>query len=157
MTPQRTVESVYIQLSASEGDDEVTQRDVLDFYTWLRRTENVAEHADISLRPAQQDDADADAETDADTMGAVEIIDMALGHGFEALNLALAYATWRLARPSGPAVTLTTRRGSVTVRGGSEEEIRRIVTALDGVEERSSNRNEDRSRSSDSDQESPGA
>ncbi|WP_196218007.1 effector-associated constant component EACC1 [Streptomyces blattellae] len=126
MERQRSAGSVQISLGASgaEGGDRAT----LDLYAWLRQTADVREHSDISLRPAQPDDTEA--------MGAAEIIDLALGHGFAALNLALAYASWRTARPSAPAVTLTTSRGSVTVHGCSDEEIRRIMAALhDGVPE----------------------
>ncbi|MFF4606450.1 hypothetical protein ACFY12_27430 [Streptomyces sp. NPDC001339] len=124
MERRRSGESVHIRLGTSGAGDGEGERATLDFCAWLRQTPEVREYADISLRPAQQDDAE--------TMGAVEIIDLVLGHGFAALNLALAYASWRGARPSAPAVTLTTSRGSVTVHGGSDEEIGRIVAALHG-------------------------
>ncbi|GAA2612778.1 effector-associated constant component EACC1 [Streptomyces axinellae] len=123
MEARRGSGSVHIQLGASGAEG--TEGPTHDFCSWLRQTADIREHADISLRTASRGTSE--------TMGTVEIIDLALGHGFAALNLALAYASWRNARPSAPTVTLTTSRGSVTVRDGSEEEIRRIVAALDGV------------------------
>ncbi|MFE0175752.1 hypothetical protein ACFWZ2_25875 [Streptomyces sp. NPDC059002] len=120
MECQHNAGRVRIHVGAYGADGE--ERTTLDLYAWLRHTADVREHADISLRPAQQDDAE--------TMGAADVIDMVLNHGFAALNLALAYAAWRTARPAAPSVTLTTGRGSVTVHGASDEDIRRIVTAL---------------------------
>lgn len=106
MECQRSVGSVRIRLGASGADGGA--RATLDFYAWLRQTPDVRDHADVSLRPVEQDDSLRPAQQDdAETMGAVEIIELVLSQGFAALNLALAYASWRTARPSAPAVTLT--------------------------------------------------
>ncbi|MFK4070254.1 hypothetical protein [Streptomyces sp. NPDC029674] len=121
MERQLSARSVQIRLDESgAGGGECA---TLDLYTWLRQTADVRDHADIGLRPARQDG-------DAATMGTVDIIDVLLGHGIAALNLAVAYAAWRTARPSAPAVTVTTGRGSVTVHGASDDEIRRITAVL---------------------------
>ncbi|CCK32639.1 hypothetical protein BN159_8261 [Streptomyces davaonensis JCM 4913] len=92
----------------------------LDLYRWLRRDPDVRGHADLCLG-APADDA---------TMGAADVIDVVLGHGIAALNLALSYVAWRAARPSAPAVTLTVDGVSVTVQGPCDEETVRLLTGL---------------------------
>ncbi|MGI5350471.1 effector-associated constant component EACC1 [Streptomyces sp. CA-250714] len=90
LVPCRRRVQAFLTESGAQGGERAT----LDFYAWLRQTSDVREHAAISLRLAQQDDVE--------TMRAAEIIDLVLGHGFAALNLAVAYASWRATRPSAP-------------------------------------------------------
>ncbi|WP_367126005.1 effector-associated constant component EACC1 [Streptomyces phytohabitans] len=138
MEGEHEVEPVRIRIELSGPGD--VGEDTRDLCAWLRRTLNSREHASVRLLPDPPGGADptdgaaADARTEADgaAYGPVEGIDLALGHGFAALNLAMSYASWRAARPTSPAVTLTGRHGSVTVHDGSAEDIRRIVTALEG-------------------------
>ncbi|WP_371578540.1 hypothetical protein [Streptomyces sp. NBC_01314] len=97
---------------------------LLDLHRWLRQDDDVRRHAQVRLAPPAHPSG---------TMDAVEVIDLVLGQTFAALNLALAYATWRAARPAAPAVTVSSAGVSVTVRDGSEESIRRIVEMLDSL------------------------
>ncbi|WP_438483864.1 effector-associated constant component EACC1 [Streptomyces sp. S186] len=104
--------------TAADDDGGVALRDL---YGWLRQDPDVRNHADLSLEAAQQSPG---------TMGALDVVNMVLGQGFSALNLALSYAAWRAARPTAPAITLTVNGVSITVRDGSEETVRRIVREL---------------------------
>ncbi|MFD4142815.1 MULTISPECIES: hypothetical protein [unclassified Streptomyces] len=103
-----------------EVDDDPDGRTTVDLYRWLRSDSDLRRTADVALRTRGVSGA----------MGAVEIINIVLTQGIAALNLAVTYASWRVARPAAPAVTIDFPGGSITVRDGGEETVRRIVEAL---------------------------
>ncbi|MEV1070090.1 hypothetical protein [Streptomyces sp. NPDC050263] len=107
-----------IRIETTAEDDHGT---VPDLYRWLRQDSDVRRHSVLELVPREQS---------VTTMGTVEIIDMVLGQGLTALNLALSYAAWRTARPAAPPITISVGGGSITVHDASEDTIRRIVEAL---------------------------
>ncbi|MER5214946.1 hypothetical protein ABT063_31470 [Streptomyces sp. NPDC002838] len=108
-----------ITIGPAEQDD--AGMAVVDLYGWLRGDmEFRREVRALSLQ----------SRGEAGTMGATDVIELVLEHGIAALNLAVAYATWRTARPSAPAVTITFPGGTLTVQDGNEETVRRIVEAL---------------------------
>lgn len=110
---------VRITIDSDEQDD--TGVAVADLYGWLRGdTEFRREVEALSLQSRGEPGA----------MGTRDIIELVLDQGIAALNLAVAYATWRAARPSAPAVTITFPGGALTVQDGNEETVRRIVEAL---------------------------
>lgn len=123
---------MHVQIAAAD-DDAV----VADLYRWLREDPEVRQHSTIELVPWQ---------VPAGAMGAAEVINMVLSQGFTALNLALAYASWRTARPAAPPITINLSSGSITVQDASEETVQRIVQALEsagtgwGAEERAGGR-----------------
>ncbi|MEU9385867.1 hypothetical protein AB0D38_35095 [Streptomyces sp. NPDC048279] len=101
---------------------------VRDLYRWLREDPDARRAATPALVPAP----DAPTPPPGTAMGAVEIIELVLGQGFSALNLALAYAAWRGQRPAAPLIVIQLGDGrSVTVQDGSAETVRRIVAALE--------------------------
>ncbi|MER5531386.1 hypothetical protein ABT075_43565 [Streptomyces sp. NPDC002677] len=106
---------------------------VRDLYRWLREDPDVRRSATPTLVPAP----DAAGQRPGTAMGAVEIIELVLGQGFSALNLALAYAAWRGQRPTAPPIVIQLGDGrSVTVHDGSAETVRRIVAALEEPSDR---------------------
>ncbi|MEV8431180.1 hypothetical protein PGH47_00070 [Streptomyces sp. HUAS 31] len=107
-----------IRISVPADESGVTVRDL---YRWLRLDDDVRRHGEVQLVPAERVSG---------TMGAIEVIDLVLGQGIAALNLALAYAAWRSARPGAPPVTVSVDGVSVTVQDGSEESVQRIVSVL---------------------------
>ncbi|QKZ23936.1 effector-associated constant component EACC1 [Streptomyces chartreusis] len=107
-----------IRISVPADESGVTVRDL---YRWLRLDDDVRRHGEVQLVPAEHVSG---------TMGAIEVIDLVLGQAIAALNLALAYAAWRSARPEAPPVTVSVDGVSVTVRDGSEESVQRIVSVL---------------------------
>lgn len=114
---------MYIRIGIS-GDDRESA--LIDLYRWLLRDADVSRHATVGLS------ADAPG---GGTMGAIDVINLVVGQGLTALNLALSYAAWRNARPSTPAVTITVDGRSITVHDASEETVRRIVAELASLDE----------------------
>ncbi|OKJ90725.1 hypothetical protein AMK31_03140 [Streptomyces sp. TSRI0107] len=100
---------------------------LIDLYRWLRRDPDVHRHAAVGLAPSAPGSG---------TMGAVDVIELVVGQGLTALNLALAYAAWRRTRHSAPPLTIHVNGGSLTVHDASEETVRRIVAELSSLEER---------------------
>jgi hypothetical protein len=65
------------------------------------------------------------------TMGPADVIEIVVSQGIAALNLAIAYASWRSTRPSPPSLTVTLPGGAtLTVRDDSPEALERILAAL---------------------------
>ena len=95
---------------------------VIDLHRWLRQDDDIRRHAEVQLVPAEHPSG---------AMGdALDVINLVLGQGIAALNLALSYAAWRTARPAAPPVTVSVDGVSVTVQDGSEESVQCIVNML---------------------------
>ncbi|MET9083869.1 hypothetical protein ABZX77_18625 [Streptomyces sp. NPDC004237] len=63
-------------------------------------------------------------------MGSLDVIEVVVGQGIAALNLAVAYASWRSTRPAPPRLTVTLPGGTLTVTDDSPEALERILAAL---------------------------
>jgi hypothetical protein len=109
---------VQVHIAVAEAEREAV---LIDLYRWLRQDPDVRRHTAVTLAPSRPG---------AGSMGAVEVIELVVGQGLTALNLALSYAAWRNTRPSAPSLTITVNGGTLTVRDASEETIRRIVAEL---------------------------
>ncbi|MFI1798748.1 hypothetical protein ACH427_15550 [Streptomyces sp. NPDC020379] len=95
---------------------------VADLYEWLRQDPEVRRGATVErVRPFRSGGA----------MGTVEIINVILGQGFTALNLALSYASWRTARPTAPPIVINVAGRSIVAQDSSDETVRRLVEALE--------------------------
>ncbi|MEU4655300.1 hypothetical protein AB0G32_15405 [Streptomyces sp. NPDC023723] len=96
-----------------------------DFHRWLCRDPRVRRHAEVSLGSSRPDDT---------VMGTFDVVNLLVGQGIAALDLALSYAAWRGTRPAAPptpAVTFTANGASVTVEGECDEAtVRRIAELL---------------------------
>jgi hypothetical protein len=109
--------SIAIRMSGRTAEQEL--RSLCD---WLRDEPDVSRHASISL---------ASAEPRPGEMGvALEVIQLVTDSGFQALNLALAYATWRGTRPSRPQVTIERYGTQVTLDDADPDTVNKIVRAL---------------------------
>lgn len=64
------------------------------------------------------------------TMGVTDVVEVVVGQGIAALNLALAYATWRSTRPRPPGIVVTLPGGTLTVTDDSPEALARILAVL---------------------------
>ncbi|MEV0643138.1 hypothetical protein AB0I77_51260 [Streptomyces sp. NPDC050619] len=93
----------------------------LDLYRWLRKDPELRRHA--AVNPGRPRPGDG-------TMGATDVIELVVGQSIAALNLALAYAAWRAARPTAPCVTITVDGRSVTLQGACDDETIRRITDL---------------------------
>jgi hypothetical protein len=89
---------------------------------WLRHEPDVVRHARISL---------GSAEPRPGEMGvALEVIQLVTDSGFQALNLALAYAAWRGTRPSRPQVTIERSGTKITLDEADPDAVNKIVRAM---------------------------
>jgi len=90
-------------------------------YRWLRDDQDVSAAAELTLsRPR-----------DPSSQGALfDVINAVISQGIGVGGLALAYATWRGAHGSAPAVTFSCDKVTVTVTDASPETVRNIVEAL---------------------------
>ncbi|MFD0315773.1 effector-associated constant component EACC1 [Streptomyces flavalbus] len=116
MTPKRTETSQRIEIRVGGGGPATA-----DLYRWLRRDPRVRRHAQVTLGRSRPDAA---------VMGAYDVVELVVGQGIAALNLALSYAAWRATRPAAPSVTLTANGRSITVRGRCDEATTRLIAEL---------------------------
>ncbi|WP_210590771.1 hypothetical protein [Streptomyces sp. GESEQ-35] len=107
---------VQVSIDAEDGGTALN-----DLYRWFRQDTDLRRHAEVRLRPLRQTGG---------FMGAAEVVELVIGQGIAAANLAVAYATWRQGRAVQAPVTITVGGVSVTVRDGSEESVRRIIELL---------------------------
>ncbi|HEY3477939.1 MAG TPA: hypothetical protein VGL02_03485 [Streptomyces sp.] len=110
------------------AEDEEQAAELRDFYRWLRDDEDGPERVTLAHRTGEATGA----------MGALEIIEVVLTQSAAAANLAMQYASWRRARgaggggtATGPGFTFRRADGlSVTVEGGSDDDVRRLLALL---------------------------
>jgi hypothetical protein len=109
--------AITIRMKGSEADQELAS-----FYGWLNADPGVRRHARMSLVTAEPGTSDMGA--------ALEIIQLVVDSGFQALNLALAYATWHATRPRRPEVVIESGDTKITVCDAEPETVDAIVRAL---------------------------
>lgn len=107
---------IEIRMSGQDAGDEL-----VSLCDWLRDDDDLRGHARILLigdRPRPEE------------MGsAFDVIQLVVDGGFQALNFAVAYATWRATRRSHPRVTITHEGTSVNL-SDEPETVDVIVRAL---------------------------
>jgi hypothetical protein len=113
---------VRLRIAAAGEDASAALRELCD---WLRADEDGPGDVRLSTRAGGV----------AGAMGPAEVIDLVLTHGESIANLAVVYAGWRMSRvhrPPAAGFTFTRESDglSVTVEGGSEEDVRRLLTVL---------------------------
>jgi hypothetical protein len=84
---------IRIRMSGPEADQELSS-----LYAWLAEEPEVRQHSRISVVAAEPRPSDLGA--------GFEVIQLVVDGGFQAANLALAYAAWRTTRRSRPQVTI---------------------------------------------------
>jgi hypothetical protein len=114
---------VKVRIAVAEAEREAA---LIDLYRWLRQDPDVGRHTPVAL---------ASSTPGGGSMGAVDVIELIVGQGLTALNLALSYAAWRATRSSAPPITINVNGGSFTVQDASEETVRRIVAELAALDE----------------------
>ncbi|MFE7182610.1 effector-associated constant component EACC1 [Streptomyces erythrochromogenes] len=107
--------------SAPDGRDDL-HLTVGELYDWLRRDGELRRVATVSRVTGHA----------PGTMGALDVIDVVVGQGIAAVNLGVAYATWRAARRTAPGLVVTLPGGTVTVTviDDGPEALERILAAL---------------------------
>ena len=92
-------------------------------YAWLRDEPDVRQRAQIALLAAESEPSDMGS--------AFEVIQLVVDGGFQAMNLALAYAAWRATRPSQPHVTIEYDGITVILDGSDSDTVEAIVHLLE--------------------------
>ncbi len=97
-------------------------RELESLYAWLQEEPDIRHHSRISLMSA---------EPTASDMGATfDVIQLIVDSGFQSLNLALAYASWRATRPRRAQVTIEQDGAKVTLDDADLGTIQAIVRAI---------------------------
>jgi len=110
--------AIQIRVSGASADGELES-----LYAWLRDEPDVQRHALISL---------LGPESDATQMGtAFDVIQLVVDGGFQAANLALAYAAWRATRTKASRVTIEHNGVIVTLDGSESDGLEAIVQVLE--------------------------
>jgi hypothetical protein len=109
---------IYIRVA---GED--AERELRSLFGWLRDESDLRRSARISM-------ASCAPETGA--MGsALEAITLVTDSGFQSLNLALAYATWRASRTSTPKVTIEHGGTKIELDETDTDEVAKIIRLLE--------------------------
>ena len=97
-------------------------RELGSLYAWLQADSDIRQHARMSLVPA---------EVAVSEMGTTfDVLQLVVDSGFQALNLALAYATWRATRPSRSEVTIECEGAKVTLDNDNPDTVEAILRVL---------------------------
>jgi hypothetical protein len=109
--------AIQIRVGGSEADTALSS-----LFAWLRDEADLRQTAQISLLAAEPEPAE---------MGpAFDVIQLVVDSGFQAMNLALAYASWRATRPSKPSVTIEYNGVTITLDGSETDAVETIVGLL---------------------------
>lgn len=110
--------AILIGISGPSADSELAS-----LYAWLRDEPYIRQHAQLSLLSAKHKPAD---------MGTgFDVLQLIVDSGFQAANLALAYAAWRRTRPRPPKVTIEHNGVTVTLDASESDTVEAIVQILE--------------------------
>lgn len=110
---------IRIRMSGPDAD-----QDLGSLHAWLSEEPEIRQHARISMVAAEPGPSDMGA--------AFDVIQLFVDSGFQAANLALAYAAWRATRPGHVQATIEvdgTRRAALDDAGPDIVEV--IVRTLE--------------------------
>jgi hypothetical protein len=110
-------DSIFIRIGGREAEEDL--RSLCD---WLRNEPDVSHHARIWVASAEPRPGEMGAPLDA--------VQLVVDGSFQALSLALAYASWRGTRPGQPEVTIEGHGIKVILDGADPDTVGKIVRAL---------------------------
>ncbi|MFF0775875.1 hypothetical protein ACFYUK_43785 [Nonomuraea wenchangensis] len=104
-------------------DGDHSEQELQSLRQWLLDDPEVRRHARVRLGgpPVQ----------DGEMGSALDVIELIVDSGFEALNFALAYVAWRATRPAKPSVTIEHDGTKIVLADGDPETVEKIVRALE--------------------------
>ena len=108
---------IQIRVAGQDADQELRS-----LYAWLLKDSDLRRHAQASLVVTEPHPSEMGA--------ALELIQLVVDGGFQALNLALAYASWRATRPSHPHVTIERDGVKITLDDAEPDAVEAIVRGL---------------------------
>lgn len=99
------------------------ERELRSLYDWLRQDSAARRGAHVTLHQGP---------AEPDQMGALaDILQLVTDNAWSAASFALALITWRQTRPGRRSITVQRGGTTVTVENGSEEELTRLIAALE--------------------------
>lgn len=107
-----------VQISVANADH---QAELASLYRWFNLDDTLRRQARVDL---------AEAEAVPGTMGAYEIVDVALTHGAALGSLLVSFLTWRGTRNTQPPITINVEARSVTLPEGTPPEVQALLAAL---------------------------
>lgn len=107
-----------VQISVANADH---QAELASLYRWFNLDDTLRRQARVDL---------AEAGAAPGTMGAYEIVDVALTHGAALGSLLVSFLTWRGTRSSQPPITINVDARSVTLPDGTPPEVQALLAAL---------------------------
>jgi membrane-associated two-gene conflict system component 1 (EACC1) len=111
--------SIEIRMSGHGAEEELRS-----LYAWLQDEPDVRHTAEMTLT------AGAGIPGEGEMGTAIDVIQLVIGDGFQALNLALAYATWRGTRAKHPSVTIEHAGIKVMLDDADGDMVKKIVDLL---------------------------
>jgi hypothetical protein len=109
--------SIQIRMAGPDAD-----RELGSLYAWLQEEPDIRRYSSMSLVPTEPSDSEMGAE--------FEVIKLVVDSGFQALSLALAYASWRATRPRHPQVTIEHGGAKVTLDDDDPDTVQAIIRAV---------------------------
>ncbi|MEU0948291.1 hypothetical protein ABZ379_37210 [Streptomyces canus] len=105
--------------------EERAESELRSLHGWLGQEPTVRRAAAVTLREK--------AARPGSMGGVLDVLELVTGNGWSAASFVLSLAAWRQTRPRAPQVTI--RRGSteVSIQGGTEAELRRVLAVLEGT------------------------
>ncbi|WP_326623259.1 hypothetical protein OG863_40070 [Streptomyces decoyicus] len=102
------------------------EQELRSLYNWLRQDSAVRRGAHVTLPQAPAEPGQ---------MGTLaDVLQLVTDNGWSAASFALALSTWRQTRPGRRSVTVQRGDTTVIVENGSEEELSRLIEALEQPE-----------------------
>lgn len=98
------------------------EQELSSLYDWLRDEPDIRHNAQMSLIASEPGPSEMGA--------AFEVMQLVVDSGFQAMNFAVAYATWRATRAHHPQVTIETDDVRITMEGADDDAVEAIVRAL---------------------------
>jgi hypothetical protein len=108
---------IQIRMTGPDADQELSS-----LYAWLREEPDIRRHARMSLMGPEPGPSEMGA--------AFDVVQLVVDSGFQTLNLAVAYASWRATRPRRSQVTIERDDTRVTLDGTEPDTVGAIVRAL---------------------------
>ena len=99
------------------------EQELRSLRAWLQDEERVRWHAQISMVPEKPKPGELGS--------ALDVIQMVVDDGFQALNFALAYVAWRATRSDRPKVTIERHGTKLTVNDADPDVVNKIVRTLE--------------------------
>ncbi|WUK78261.1 hypothetical protein OG996_06095 [Streptomyces sp. NBC_00366] len=116
---------VVIRIESERKEEELRSLD-----GWLRQEPSIRRSATVSLH--------TEAAPTGSMGGLIDSLGLITSNGWSAASFALSLVTWRQTRPRPPKIVIRHGDVEISLTDATEEEVRRLVDALEETDETSS-------------------